>query len=99
MGEIGQEIRDMMERVYERINPLEMKYEVSFLRMPVLRAQAVWLRGDERSDDFLIPLKPVFHGFEAGKMYPYEEFQAKIMEVLPKIRAHHQNQSHDDMAG
>ncbi|MCC6460038.1 MAG: hypothetical protein IT260_06190 [Saprospiraceae bacterium] len=84
----------------ESLQELEKdNYEVALLRLSALKTVAIWLRGSQRKNDYLIPLKPCFHGLVAGQLYTSKDFLAIVKKVARAYQKHAVSQSADDMKG
>ena len=49
-------------------------FELAYLRIFALRINTIWLRADQRDNDFFIPIAPCFNGFVAGELYSSPDF-------------------------
>lgn len=54
------------------------EYIVSVLRIPALYVFALWFKDEQNKKDFLVPLPPVHHALEAGKVYSPDDFFAAL---------------------
>ncbi len=73
-GNMAEEYKTLL-GAWDKIEELEKEdYEIAYLRIFALKIGALWLRADERKNDYFIPLPPHFHGLVSGKMYRAEQF-------------------------
>lgn len=94
---------DEMKALIPQILALEpvqkTEFELAYLRLSLLRINALWLRANERANDYFIPLSPCFYGLEAGKLYAAGPFLDIAAEAARQFLDHSAKPDSDDMMG
>ena len=64
--------------LHKLINEIEEikneEFELAFLRIFALKINAAWLKTSNYQNDFFVPIKPCYNGFEANKLYSFDQF-------------------------
>lgn len=56
-------------------------FDLSVLRVPALYVMTLWLQHKDSKKDIMIPLPPVHHFLEAGKLYTIKEFTGILADA------------------
>lgn len=95
-GPMAHDHKSLLPKLKELEKLKDEDFELAYLRIFALRINTIWLRADQRDNDFFIPIAPCFNGFVAGQLYSSPDFLKLAQGAAQRFFQNNQARSLED---